>query len=135
MTEKDIRWKQRFANFNKAFNQLKKFIDKGGLNELEKQGLIQSFEDTYELAWNVIKDYYEFQGETNIQGSRDAFRLAVNRELVDNGDLWMEMIQSRQRTSHTYNEEIAEEISRNIFETYYGLFKQLSEKLENIENS
>jgi nucleotidyltransferase substrate binding protein (TIGR01987 family) len=133
MNNKDIRWKQRFANFKKAFTQLKKFIDKDELNELEKQGLIQSFEYTYELAWNVIKDYYEYQGETNIQGSRDAFRLAVNRGLIDNGELWMEMIQSRSKTSHTYNEEIAEEIVESILKNYFIQFKELIEKLDTIE--
>lgn len=74
MENHDIRWNQRFSNLKKAFLQLDRFINKGALNEFEQQGLIQSFEYTFELSWNVIKDYYEFQGETNIQGSRDAFR-------------------------------------------------------------
>jgi nucleotidyltransferase substrate binding protein (TIGR01987 family) len=133
MDDKDIRWKQRYANFKKAFKQLNKFIDKKELNDLEKQGLIQSFEYTFELAWNVLKDYYEFQGETNIQGSRDAFRLAINRELIDNGELWMEMIQSRTKTSHTYNEEVAEEIVNSIVKNYFRLFRELIEKLESIK--
>lgn len=60
MEEKDIRWKQRFNNFEKAFSQFEKFIEKkDNLNELEKQGLIQSFEYTHELAWNVLKDYLQ----------------------------------------------------------------------------
>ena len=71
----DIRWKQRLDNFTKALRQLTKFIDKGELNELEQQGLIQSFEYTYELAWNTIKDFFEAQGETDILGSRDAMRM------------------------------------------------------------
>jgi nucleotidyltransferase substrate binding protein (TIGR01987 family) len=133
MDEKDIRWKQRFANLKKAFSQLSKFIEKHELNDLERQGLIQSFEYTFELAWNVIKDYYEYQGETGIQGSRDAFRLAINRNLIDNGELWMEMIQSRAKTSHTYNEEIAEEIANSIVTNYFNLFKALIEKFESIE--
>jgi len=73
----DIRWKQRFVSFRKALSQLKKFVDKGELSDLEEQGLIKSFEYTFELAWNVIRDYYEYQGVTDIQGSRDAFRLAI----------------------------------------------------------
>lgn len=131
MSDQDIRWKQRFSNLQKAFAQLEKFMIKHELNELEKQGLIQAFEYTYELAWNTIKDYYEYQGETGIQGSRDAFRLGINRELLQDGELWMEMIQSRQKTSHTYNEEIAEEIADEIFNNYYRLFNQLIEKLQN----
>ncbi len=133
MGNEDIRWKQRFTNLKKAFSQLQKFIDKLDLNELEKQGLIQAFEYTYELSWNTIKDYYEYQGETGIQGSRDAFRLAIRRELVDEGELWMDMIQSRQKTSHTYNEETANEIAERIFTDYFNLFSQLVEKLEEID--
>jgi len=63
VTTQDIRWIQRFNNFSKAFNQLTKFIEKGVLNELEKQGLIQAFEYTYELACNTLKDYFDAQGK------------------------------------------------------------------------
>jgi len=122
MTAEDIRWIQRYEHFSMALNQLKKFIEKGDLNELEKQGLIQAFEYTYELAWNTIKDHYEAQGETNINGSRDAFRLAFKRGLISNGELWMEMIRSRTMTSHTYNEELANEIAEKIVGGYYEEF-------------
>jgi nucleotidyltransferase substrate binding protein (TIGR01987 family) len=101
----DIRWIQRFENICKALGQLSKFIEKKELSELEEQGLIQVVEYTYELAWNTIKDFYEHQGETGIQGSRDAIRLAFRRRLIENGDAWMRMIQSRALTSHTYNKE------------------------------
>ena len=135
MDDKDIRWKQRFANLKKAFTQLNKFVDEPDLNELAKQGLIQSFEYTYELSWNVIKDYYEFQGETGIQGSRDAFRLAIRRGLVKEDELWMEMIQSRQKTSHTYNDEIANEIADRILTAYFDLFHELIDKFNEIEKT
>jgi nucleotidyltransferase substrate binding protein (TIGR01987 family) len=128
MTTYDIRWIQRFNNFSKALAQLEKFIEKGELNKLEKQGLIQSFECTYELTWNTIKDYFESQGETNILGSRDAFRLAFKRGLIENGDVWMEMITSRALTSHTYNEETAEKIAQDIEAQYYDEFTRLHEK-------
>jgi len=126
MTTIDIRWVQRFANFSKALKQLDKFIEKGeALNELEQQGLIQSFEYNFELAWNLIKDYYEYQGETAIQGSRDAFRLAFRRGLIEDGEGWMNMIESRKKTTHTYNEDMADEIAAAILNQYYGLFKKL----------
>lgn len=126
MKYQDVRWKQRFQNFSKAMAQLQKFIDKGeNLNELEEQGMIQAFEYTFELAWNLIKDYYEFQGASNIQGSRDAFRLAYNRGLISDGDTWMKMIESRTRTSHTYNEETADEIAQAVLQQYYQLFLNL----------
>ena len=74
-----MRWKQRFSNYVKALDQLQKFIDKGSLNELDEQGLIQAFEFTHELAWNVMKDYFEYQSNTNITGSRDATREAYQK--------------------------------------------------------
>ena len=133
MTNNDIRWLQRFANYSKVLLQLEKFIKKAkDLNELEKQGMIQSFEYNFELAWNLIKDYYEYQGVTEIQGSRDAFRLAFNRGLIENGEGWMQMIQSRTKTSHTYNEETAEEIVSEILNKYYILFKKLYETMDKI---
>ncbi len=135
MTDRDVRWIQRFSNFNKALNQLSRFIDKCELNEMEKQGLIQSFEYCYELAWNTIKDFYESQGEMGIQGSRDAIRLAFRRGLIENGEIWMDMIKSRALTAHTYNEDVAEEIGRAIFNQYFPEFlnfrkrvKELAEK-------
>ena len=133
MMKEDIRWMQRFAHFSKALGQLSKFIEKGELNELEKQGLIKSFEYTYELAWNTIKDYFEDQGETGIFGSRDAFRLAFRRGLIENGKIWMDMIKNRTLTTHTYNEEIANTISMAIVETYYSEFVALKNTLQNID--
>ena len=131
MTEPpDIRWKQRLENFSKAVRQLTKFIEKGDLNELEQQGLIQSFEYTYELAWNTLKDFFEAQGETEILGSRDAFRLAFKRGLVEDGETWMAMIKSRALTSHTYNEEIAQQIAHNILSSYHAQFVRLRVRLE-----
>ena len=122
--EEDIRWKQRFSNYTKAFEQLAEFINKGDLNKLEEQGLIQSFEYTYELAWNVMKDYFEYQGEQLISGSRDAFRLAFKRGLISSGESWMDMITNRVKSSHTYNEETAKEIVGKIKTEYFNLFSQ-----------
>jgi len=126
----DIRWKQRLDNYSKALRQLTRFIEKGELNELEQQGLIQSFEYTYELAWNTIKDFFEDQGESGILGSRDAFRLAFKRGLIENGETWMEMIKSRIQTSHTYNEDVAEAIATRIVDQYYEEFIRLHKRLE-----
>ena len=129
----DIRWKQRFNNFSKALSQLEKFVDKGyGLNELEIQGLIKAFEYTYELSWNVIKDYYEYQGDVDIHGSRDAFRLAFKRGLITDGDVWMKMIESRIKTSHTYDEKTATTIMEAILEYYFLKFKELHSTIEKL---
>lgn len=131
---KDIRWQQRFANYNKALLQLRKFFVKSDLNELEEQGLIKAFEYTYELAWNTIKDFYEEQGEVGIQGSKDAVRLAFKRGLVRDGEAWMEMIENRKLTVHTYNEATAAEIAGLIKRKYFNLFLSLQENLEKIRS-
>lgn len=129
MQNNDIRWVQRFSNFRKALAQLTKFIAKGDLNELEKQGLIQCFEYTYELAWNTLKDFYQSQAETDIQGSKDAIRLAFKRGLIENGEAWMDMIKSRTLTSHTYNEDLADQIVSAILNSYCQEFGELQKKL------
>lgn len=125
MTTQDIRWQQRLANYSKALAQLRKFIDKGALNELEEQGLIQAFEYTYELAWNVVRDYLREQGNQNIHGSRDAIREAFTLELITDGDGWMAMLKDRNLTAHTYNEETAHAIAHNITTCYFPLFEAL----------
>ena len=133
MTAQDVRWIQRLNNFSKALARMTAFIEKDELNELEKQGLIQAFEYTYELAWNTLKDYFEAQGETGIHGSRDVFRLAFRRGLIENGEAWMDMIKSRMLTSYTYNEEIAEKIARDVAGVYFREFLALHAKLERLK--
>lgn len=128
----DVRWIQRFSNYKKALSQLEKFIAKGHLNELEEQGLIQSFEYTHELAWNTLRDYLRAQGNFTIYGSRDATREAFKLELLQDGETWMDMIQDRNRTSHTYNKETADMIVKNITHQYISLFTKLRDKMEQI---
>ena len=131
--EQDIRYKQRFSNYKKALSQLQKFIDKGELNELEEQGLIQAFEYTYELAWNVMKDYFTYQqAEEGITGSRDAIRLAFKRGLIADGKNWMDMIESRIKSSHTYNKETADEIVAKVTQVYFELFMSFKQKMETL---
>jgi len=136
MSKQDIRWKQRLQNFAKALEELEEAVslsEERELTKLEKQGLIQAFEFTHELAWNVLKDYFEYQGNSAITGSRDATREAFEKGLVADGDGWMEMILSRNQSSHTYNEEIAEEIIESILGTYYQLFVAFKDKMESLQ--
>ena len=130
----DIRWKQRFQNFTKALARLGAAVElatERDLSDLEKQGLIQAFEFTHELAWNTLKDFLAYQGvEHSLVGSRDATRLAFENQLIKNSEAWMEMIKSRNKTSHTYNEETADEIATLIIESYYSEFEQLRTRLE-----
>jgi nucleotidyltransferase substrate binding protein (TIGR01987 family) len=94
--------------------------------------MIKAFEFTFELAWNVIKDYFQYQGITGIQGSRDAFRTAFKQGLIEDGETWMSMIESRIQTTHTYNESVASDIAKDIINSYYDRFKKLESKLENL---
>jgi nucleotidyltransferase substrate binding protein (TIGR01987 family) len=128
---RDIRWIQRFDNYSQAFNTLSKDIELANskeLSDIEKRGLIQAFEYTYELAWNLIRDFYHSQGEVSIQGSRDAFCLAFNRGLIDNGDAFMQSVKARQLSVHTYNKKTADKIFSDIMNIYYPEFKKLFNK-------
>jgi nucleotidyltransferase substrate binding protein (TIGR01987 family) len=135
--DKDIRWEQRFSNYRKALNKLSEaiqyiqneFIELGVLDEIIKEGLIQRFEYTYEMAWNVMKDYALYQGVTEITGSRDAIRYAFSAGLITQGEVWMEMIKSRIKTSHTYNEETANEIYLKIIEEYFEAFNEFEKTM------
>lgn len=132
MIDPDIRWKQRFSNYRLALSRLAEGVSlarQRPLSDLEKQGLIQAFEFTHELAWNVMKDFFAYQGNVSIMGSRDAVREAFAKGLVEEGEGWMEMIKSRNQTSHTYNQKVADEIVERILESYFPLFESLSRRL------
>ncbi len=133
----DIRWKQRFENFEYALKTLSDAIELSNtrpLTDLEKQGLIQSFEFTHELAWKVLKDFLENQGETEIYGSKDTVRKSFNIGLIENGDIWIDMINSRNLTSHTYNLETADEILDKVISKYYEEFVKIQKKLKSLQN-
>ena len=127
MTE-DTRWKQRFNNFSKALQTLQRAVElaeQRELSELEEQGLIQGFEFTHELAWNVLKDYLEMEGIQGLVGSRSTVREAFKRGLINDGEAWMDMIEKRNLSSHTYNQDVAETLAAAIHESYYPAFAEL----------
>lgn len=126
MAHQDVRWVQRFNHFMQAYQQFTSAVDtmaQRELTNLEKQGAIQAFEFTYELATNVLRDYLFWQGVEGIAGSRDAIREAFKRGLVTDGHGWMAMLQDRNRTVHTYNEATANEILSSIQSRYAQLFE------------
>jgi nucleotidyltransferase substrate binding protein (TIGR01987 family) len=132
MKNQDIRWQQRFANYKKALVQLKNAVELSKqlpLSLLEKQGVIQAFEFTHELAWNVLKDYLEDQGNQNIKDSKDTTREAFKVELIADGEQWMAMIQSRNLSSHTYDEQTAEQLVTAIIQDYFPLFEILQTEM------
>lgn len=132
----NIRWFQRISHYNKALIQLEEAImlrNERNLSNLEAQGLIHAFEFTHELAWNVMKNFFDYQGNTEIRGSRDATREAFQYGLIEDGTLWMEMIRSRNQSSHTYNQDTAEDILLKVCEKYFALFKALNNKMQEIK--
>lgn len=126
---KDIRWQQRFSNYRRALAQLKEVAELKLPNKFEEQGLIQAFEFTYELAWNTLRDFLEYQGVSDVIGSRDAFRKAFSEGVVSNGAVWMRMIERRNRTMHTYNESTAREIAEAVRSVFVPAFCELESTL------
>lgn len=136
MSAVDIRWRQRFDNLKKAFGQLRDAIllaAQRELSQLEEQGLIQGFEYTHELAWNTLKDFLEGRGAQQMYGSKDVSREALRAGLIENGEVWMAMIQSRNRTTHTYDEVTAQEIIAAIKESYFAEFETLVATLARLQ--
>ena len=130
----DIRWQQRRQNFERALEKLEQACQRLELNELEAQGLIKAFEYTYELAWNMLRDYLLFQGNSGLHGSRDTLRLAFERGLIRYGEDWMLMLQDRNLTVHTYNDESAQQILVNIRNRYLGHFQILRETFHQLSS-
>jgi nucleotidyltransferase substrate binding protein (TIGR01987 family) len=100
----DIRWKQRFQNFDRAFGLLRVTLKDGpdSLNQLEKEGVIQRFEFSFELAWKTLKDYMEHGGFvfatiTPRQVIKDAFAAKILKD----GQVWIDMLDHRNLLSHT----------------------------------
>ncbi len=133
----DVRWKQRLNSYRKAYARLRQAADlaeERTLTELEQQGLIQAFEFTHELAWKLMKDFLEARGATTpLYGSKDATREAFRTGLLTEGDDWMDMIRSRNLTSHTYNQETADEIVESILSTYMFRFGEFLTKMGALE--
>lgn len=132
MSQQDVRWQQRFSNYTKALAQLRQAVElaqQRPLSRLEEQGLIQAFEFTHELAWKTLKDFLEDRGIQNLYGSKDSTRRAFKVGLIENGQVWMDMIQSRNLTSHTYDEATAAKIAAAIRGEYFPEFEALYNEL------
>lgn len=119
MMNKDIRWQQRFRNLQLAFTQLEKGLGVAVPNDLEKQGIIQSFEFTFELAWKTLKDYLESQ-KVMAQFPRDVIKYAFQYQIISDGDLWMDMLDKRNTMAHTYDEAKANQVLEQIRTLYHG---------------
>jgi len=137
MKNKDIRWVQRFDNFKRAFAKLAAaaaLAQQRKLSELEEQGVIQAFEFTHELAWNTLKDFLKSRGTAaDLHGSRDATREAFAAGLIEEGEIWMQMIEHRNSSSHAYNEQIARTIVTAILTLYVTEFGEFQNRFQQLE--
>jgi nucleotidyltransferase substrate binding protein (TIGR01987 family) len=127
------RWKTRFTSYVRSLDKLLEITDKislGSLSEIERDSLIKRFELTFELAWNLLKDFLEDQGETQLFGSRNTFRSAFSRGLIQDGETWMDMVDSRVRSAHVYDEDSARDIAELIYKDYIRLFNQLKQTMQ-----
>ena len=125
---KDIRWKQRFENFDKSYKLLNKYAKQPITTELERAGIIQFFEMTFELAWKVLKDYLEAQ-EYLVKSPRETVKQAFQIGLIDNGHVWMDALSNRNLTTHTYDEELANKMTNEIITMYLPELDKMYEKL------
>ena len=126
----DIRWKQRFRNFKKAFAQLERIVQMDHLNDIEEQGLIKAFEYTYELSWKVLQDLLKERGYIGAPGPRPVIQQSFQDGYIIDGKGWMVMLQDRNLTTHTYDEDTAKDVVNDIRTCFYPLFKSLKERLD-----
>ncbi len=120
----NIRWRQRYQNFRKAFALLQEAVKLEHASELEKAGRIQVFEIVFELAWKLMKDYLKMLGFA-VKGPRDAIKQAFREGIIDNGEIWLEALKSRNETAHIYNEEKAQLIDDKITDVYFTEIRKL----------
>lgn len=133
MNEPDIRWEQRFKNYQKALTKLSEVIETRSfddLAELEIEGFIQRFEYTYELAWKTLQDFFKFKGYHDIYGPTSVIKQAFEIGLISNAAIWEQLKKSLELTSHAYNSTTAADIAHKIYYNYYSQFKLLEENLD-----
>lgn len=115
------RWKQRFQNLNNAYAVFKRRLD-GYLNErddeAEQMALVQAFEIVQELSWKTLKDYLENKGYDDVKNSKQTIRRAFQDEMIQDAEIWMQSIEIRNETSHTYNHETMKKVLAFIVDKY-----------------
>jgi nucleotidyltransferase substrate binding protein (TIGR01987 family) len=124
----DIRWQQRFHNYEKAFLLLERALTIATPSEVERGGIIQFYEMAFELAWKLMKDYLEQLGFT-VNSPRDAIKQGFQAKLLDEGQLWMDALTDRNLTTHTYDENKAIEVVAKIRSDYFPALQQLYRRL------
>ena len=155
-----IRWQQRFSNLEKAFKklerglqifdfdryrkkreELRETLDSGNEEtlmleleqlDLDREGIIQRFEYTFELFILTLQDYLKYTGEApeEVSGKTGVLKKALSNNLIEDHDGWRKMLKSRNLTSHTYNEETADKITADVVQTFFPLMQKLYARLE-----
>jgi nucleotidyltransferase substrate binding protein (TIGR01987 family) len=124
---KDIRWKQRFENFNKSYKLLEKYSKQPIVTDLERAGIIQFFEMTFELAWKVLKDYLEAEGYV-VKSPRETIKQAFQMGVIDNGHVWMDALSNRNLTTHVYDEGLASKMTTEIVEIFFPELQKMHDR-------
>ena len=131
MTE-EIRWGYRFRNFSRAYSLLREALESQieELTQLEREGVIQRFEYTFELSWQLLKDRMEYDGMAiSPTTPRNVIREAASTGLIDDGETWIDMLTDRNRMSHTYNFATFEDVIRNVQSRYLAVLNDLYQSL------
>ena len=135
MENKRPKWYERLNTFKKAIARMAEVVElsrQRPLNQFECDSLIKRFEFSYEMAWKLMMSYEKENGVTELVGSKDVVRRAFSMSLIDNGEVWMEMIDDRNKTTHLYDEEMATDVIDEIIHTYYPVLLELQKKMEDI---
>ncbi|MGL5067654.1 MAG: nucleotidyltransferase substrate binding protein [Sarcina sp.] len=125
---KDVRWKQRFENFEKSYKVLKKYANSDIKSELEIAGIIQLFEVSFELSWKVLKDYLESNGYI-VKSPRETVKQAFQDGIIENGHIWIDALANRNLTTHTYDEALAQKMVNEIINIYIPEFDKMYDRL------
>jgi nucleotidyltransferase substrate binding protein (TIGR01987 family) len=128
-----LRWKHRFENYTKVLTRLQEAlvaISKEPDNHLYEMATIQAFEFTIELGWKLLKDYLTFQGVTEVSLPRDMVRQAFQAQILTDGQAWIDMLEARNKTSHTYDDVQAVKIIQKIQQDFYPALIQVQNYLQ-----
>jgi nucleotidyltransferase substrate binding protein (TIGR01987 family) len=121
------RWKQRFANFEKAYRQFLKILEKDTTNdEIFRSALIQTFEFLFELSWKTMNDKLEYGGFV-VKTPRETIKQALESNYISDGEMWINALEERNKLSHVYDESLSIEAEKLIRLSYTKIFKDLYE--------
>ncbi len=128
--DKDIRWKQRLDNLNRAVAELEKSLGKDETDSVIRSGIIKNFEIAFELSWKVMKDRLE-AGGTIANSPREIIKAAFGENLISDAEIWIDALLKRNLMAHIYDEAMAKQALDHIKEKYFIMIKNLKDKLEN----